>query len=188
MKVPAPVVVSRSDAARRLAALTEAEPTYDGPPAYDGMPPRGYRLADEHQEIGVGLRDFERVGEALRAWRVHRGAGLQVVGSPHADVGARVTSTVRIGPVLVAAPCLVTAVHDRGDERGFSYVTLPGHPERGEEAFVARIDQHGIVSLRVRAIWRPAGLLTQLALPATVLLQRRATAQYVAAARRVLQA
>ncbi len=87
----------------------------------------------------------------------------------------------------MAAPCLVTAVHDRGDERGFSYATLPGHPEQGEESFVARLGEHGVVTLQVRAIWRPAGLLTQLALPATVVLQRRATAEYVAAARRVLQ-
>lgn len=181
------MVVSRSDAARRLAALGAAAPTYDGPSAYDGTPPPGYRLTDEHEEIGVGLRDFERVGEALRTWRVHRGAGLTVVGCPCADVGARVSSTLRIGPVMIAAPCLVTAVHDRGDERGFSYATLPGHPEQGEESFVARLGPGGVVTLRVRAIWRPAGLLTQLALPATVVLQRRATAEYVAAARRVLQ-
>jgi len=40
----------------------------------------------------------------------------------------------------------------------------------------------------VPAIWRPAGLLTQLALPLTVVLQRRATKAYVDAAQRLLAA
>jgi hypothetical protein len=40
-----------------------------------------------------------------------------------------------------------------------------------------------VVRLQIRAIWRPAGLLTQLALPLTVVLQRRATKAYVDAAR-----
>lgn len=127
-----------------------------------------------------------RLGEALVTWQVHDGAGLVVVGAPRAVVGARASSTARIGPLLVAAPCVVTAVHEADGVRGFSYATLPGHPEQGEEAFVARLLADGVVSLQVRAIWRPAGLLTRLALPVTVVLQRRATRAYVEAARRLL--
>jgi uncharacterized protein (UPF0548 family) len=187
MRVPGPLVLSKADAARRLAALTGATPTYEGPGAFDGAPPPGYRLADERGEVGRGVRDLDTLGVGLRAWRVHEGAGLQVVGSHRADVGARVSSTVRLGPLTVAAPCVVTAVHDDEDVRGFSYVTLPGHPEQGEEAFVARLGRDGVVRLQVRAIWRPAGLLTTLALPLTIVLQKRATAAYVAAARRLLE-
>lgn len=186
MRVPAPLVLSRSEAARRLAALTTTAPTYVGPPALQGAPPPGYRLADERGVIGDGQRDLERAGELLRSWQVHRQAGLDVVGAFRADVDAQVSSVVRLGPLLVAAPCRVTAVHDGPDLRGFSYATLPGHPEQGEEAFAARLGGDGRVRLQVRAIWRPAGLLTRLALPITVVLQRRATAAYVEAARTLL--
>ncbi len=183
---PAPLVRSTADATARLAAVATAAPTYTGPSAYDSAAPAGYRLADERGEIGSGQRDLERVGVALRSWQVHRGAGLDVLGAPTADVGARVASLVRLGPLLVWAPCVVTGVLDGPDVRGFTYATLPGHPEDGEEAFVARIGGDGVVRLQVRAIWRPSGLLTRLALPLTVVLQRRATVAYVDSARRVL--
>ena len=186
MRVPAPLVTSRADAAQRLAALTTAPPTYVGPPARQGGAPPGYRLADEQGVVGRGQRDLERAGELLLSWQVHSGAGLDVVGSSRAKVGARVSSVVRLGPLLVAAPCLVTAVHNEPVVRGFSYATLPGHPEQGEESFAARLGDDGLVRLQVRAIWRPAGLLTRLALPITLVLQRRATAAYVDSARRLL--
>ena len=186
MNVPAPLVMSRGDAARRLAALTTTPPTYAGPPALQGTPPPGYRLADERGVIGDGEHDLERAGELLRSWQVHRQAGLDVVGAFRAEVGAQVSSVVRLGPLLVAAPCRVTAVHQGPDLRGFSYATLPGHPEQGEVSFSARLGCDGRVRLQVRAIWRPAGLLSRLALPLTVVLQRRATAAYVEAARALL--
>lgn len=184
--LPAPLVASRDDAARQLARLTTAAPTYTGPPALDGAAPAGYRLADQRGVVGTGERDLDLLGERLREWQVHRGAGLDVVGAARADVGARVSSVVRLGPVTVAAPCVVTAVHDDPDHRGFSYATLPGHPEQGEEAFVARLGLDGLVRLQVRAIWRPAGLLTRLAGPVAVVLQKRATVAYVDAARALL--
>lgn len=183
---PAPLVASRGDAARRLARLTTTPSPYAGPPALGGATPSGYRLADERGVVGRGESQLTRLGELLRTWHVHRGSGLDVVGAPRADVGSRVSSLVRLGPLLVAAPCVVTAVHDGPDVRGFSYATLPGHPELGEEAFVVRLGGDGLVRLQVRAIWRPAGLLTRLALPLTVVLQRRATTAYVEAARALL--
>lgn len=185
--LPSPFVTSRGDAERRLALLATAAPTYDGPSAIDGPAPPGYRLADERDDVGRGAADLDRLGELLRQWQVHRGAGLDVVGAARADVGARCSSVARLGPALIAAPCLVTAVHEGPDVRGFSYATLPGHPERGEEAFVARLGDDGRVRLRVRAIWRPAGLLPTLGLPLALVLQRRATIAYVEAARELLR-
>lgn len=184
--LPSPFVTSRGDAERRLALLATAAPTYDGPPALEGAAPQGYRLADERGEVGRGAADLERLAELLRQWRVHRGAGLDVVGAARADVGSRCSSVARLGPALIAAPCVVTAVHEGPDVKGFSYATLPGHPERGEEAFVARLGGDGLVRLRVRAIWRPAGLLPTLGLPLTLVLQRRATVAYVESARALL--
>ena len=184
--LPSPFVTSRGDAASRLAGLATAAPTYAGPSARDGDAPSGYRLADERGEVGRGAGDLERLGELLRQWQVHRGAGLDVAGAARADVGARCSSVARLGPLLLAAPCVVTAVHEGSDVRGFSYATLPGHPERGEEAFVARLGGDGLVRLQVRAIWRPAGLLPTLGLPLALVLQRRATVAYVESARALL--
>ena len=185
--LPSPFVTSRGDAQRRLADVATEAPTYTGPPARDGDPPAGYRLADERGEVGRGAADLERLGELLRRWQVHRGAGLDVVGAALADVGARCSSVARLGPALIAAPCVVTAVHKGADVRGFSYATLPGHPEQGEEAFTARLGGDGLVRLRVRAIWRPAGLLPTLGLPLALVLQRRATLAYVESARVLLE-
>ena len=40
----------------------------------------------------------------------------------------------------VSAPCEVTEVVDDDAARGFTYRTLPGHPERGWESFVVTHD------------------------------------------------
>jgi uncharacterized protein (UPF0548 family) len=59
------------------------------------------------------------------------------------------------------------------DERqaGFGYGTLPGHPERGEEAFLVERDDGGEVWFTVRAFSRPARWFTRAAGPAVVAFQ-----------------
>jgi uncharacterized protein (UPF0548 family) len=73
------------------------------------------------------------------------------------------------------------------DRRGFAYGTLPGHPERGEEAFLVTITDGTDVHFRIRAFSRPATLPARLGGPLTRLAQQYATDRYVKAARRIAQ-
>jgi uncharacterized protein (UPF0548 family) len=54
--------------------------------------------------------------------------------------------------------------HER-TEFGFGYGTLPGHPEKGEEAFHVLRRDDGIVVAEVAALSRPAERSTKLAAP-----------------------
>jgi uncharacterized protein (UPF0548 family) len=111
----------------------------------DGGPlPGGYRHLEHRMRVGTGARAFAAAGDAVLEWRLH--AGMRV--RPHADrkraePGARVT--VHLGPrrpgwLAIAAPCEVVWTVDEPRRRGFGYGTLPGHPERGEEAFIVEWD------------------------------------------------
>ncbi len=65
--------------------------------------------------------------------------------------------------------------------RGLAYGTLPGHPERGEEAFV--IEQHGdgAVTFAITAFSTPATPLAKAAGPAGRAIQRYITGRYLRA-------
>ncbi|MFL6182321.1 MAG: DUF1990 family protein [Actinomycetes bacterium] len=66
-------------------------------------------------------------------------------------------------------------------EAGFSYGTLQGHPESGEEAFVIRLLEDGAVIGSVAAFSRPARWFTRLAPPASRAVQREIARRYLRA-------
>jgi uncharacterized protein (UPF0548 family) len=70
-----------------------------------------------------------------------------------------------------------------GDERGFGYGTLPGHPESGEESFVVRLTAEGEVVFTLRVFYRLASRLARLGGPVSRVSQRLAAERYVAAIR-----
>ena len=71
-----------------------------------------------------------------------------------------------------------------GEERGFAYGTLPGHPESGEECFLVRLTPEGDVVYEIRVFFRLASRPARMAGPVSLLLQRVATDLYVQAIRR----
>jgi uncharacterized protein (UPF0548 family) len=81
-------------------------------------------------------------------------------------------------------PCRVVWAQTDGDERGFGYGTLPGHPESGEEAFVVRRTASGEVVFALRVFSRLATPAARLAAPVSRLVQRLATERYLVAVRR----
>ncbi len=86
---------------------------------------------------------------------------------------------LRLGPVRI--PVRIVRVVDEPDRRGFVYGTLPGHPEVGEEAFLAERDAAG-TWVHVRAFSRPGRWYARLGGPVTRLAQARMTERYVRAA------
>ncbi|MFC5501873.1 DUF1990 family protein [Lysinimonas soli] len=82
----------------------------------------------------------------------------------------------RLWPAKI--PARVVYVIDEPDRKGFAYGTLPGHPERGEEAFVVERRADDSVWLVIRAFSRPANAFFWAAYPALRLLQAVFTDRY----------
>ncbi|GAA4587511.1 uncharacterized protein (UPF0548 family) [Actinoplanes octamycinicus] len=166
---------------------TDAELTYREVGATRTDPlPAGYHHVRRDVVVGHGAAAFERAADGLLHWRMHRLAGLAPVSSAEpAAPGTVVVLRAGLGPVRVTIPCRVVYTVAEAGRRGFAYGTLPGHPERGEEAFLVELAADGAVWVRIRAFSRPASLLARAGGPLTRLAQRWATDRYVAAVRRL---
>jgi uncharacterized protein (UPF0548 family) len=177
----------RFDAARRLAALAPADLTYaERGATRDAALPGGYRHVDRDDSIGSGRATFERAVDGLLGWGMHRGAGLAVAASAErASPGVLVILRAGWAPLSLVIPCRVVYSVDTTDRQGFAYGTLPGHPERGEEAFTVQLTPDGDVRMRIRAFSRPARVLARAGGPFTRLVQDYVTNRYVHALRRL---
>ena len=157
--------------------------------ALDGAPlPAGWNHLRHSGSVGTGPAALEAAEECIRRWGMHRGSGITVAASAdRADVGVTMVSGIGLGPLRLSAPCRVLWTTDDAadpDVRGFGYGTLPGHPETGEEAFVARLGADGVVRMTVLAFSRPGPWYVRLAGPVVPLLQGLAARAYVRAVRR----
>lgn len=168
----------------RRAAL--AAPTYDGPGVRGlNAAPGGFALHRYDFIVGHGSRDFARASEGLRTWATHAVVGVHVApASTNVHPGGVFVVTLGTALVAIGAPCRVTRVTDEATRFGFSYRTLPGHPERGEEAFDVHLDAAGDVRLEIAAVSQHAGVLMGLAAPFARVAQRFVTTSYGRALRR----
>jgi uncharacterized protein (UPF0548 family) len=172
-----------------LAALAAAPLTYSGVgTARSGAAPAGFRSVHRTAVVGSGRAAFERASAAVLDWRAQRGAGLRVRASgPAGAPGTVVVLTAGLPRIGFDIPCRVVWAMTDGDERGFAYGTLPGHPESGEECFLVRLTPDGDVVYEVRVFFRLASTAARLAGPVSLLLQRIATELYVSAIRRAVR-
>jgi len=129
--------------------------------------------------LGDAPDAFARACEALRAWAPHRAAGIRISPDPPPlRDGQDVVMSLPVGPLRILAACRIVAVVDEPDAFGFTYGTLPMHPEVGEERFVVERDRDGSVVFRITASSRPAGTLMRMARPFVRSRQRRVTEAY----------
>jgi uncharacterized protein (UPF0548 family) len=171
---------SAAAAERLLRECWSLRPTFD--PALDSTD--GLPVLTVATELGHGEDVLDRAGELVLGWGLQRGAGLRVAADrPRAVVGRDVIVGVPAGPLMILAPCRVVGVVEERDRRGFSYVTLPGHPERGIEHFLVRRHESGRVELTVQALAGPGTPLVRLGWPAGRALQRFYTGRYLSAGR-----
>ncbi|HET6391722.1 MAG TPA: DUF1990 domain-containing protein [Blastococcus sp.] len=168
------------------AGLLDAPLTYDAVgTARSGSVPDGFRGARRSAVVGTGRADFERASAAVLDWRAQRGAGLRVRATgPSSEPGTVVVLTAGLPRLGYDIPCRVVWGRTDGDERGFAYGTLPGHPESGEECFLVRLTPGGDVVYEIRVFFRLASPMARLAGPLGLVLQRLATDRYVSAIRR----
>jgi uncharacterized protein (UPF0548 family) len=123
---------------------------------------------------------FDRAVVGLQKWEGHRHAGITVHPQGNSPTpGATVVLVIPAGFVTLTIANRIITVEE--DERRFAFVygTLPGHGEQGEEAFVVNRHDDDTVTFDITAFSRPVGMARVFG-PFTRLLQRRATADYLA--------
>lgn len=169
-----------------LSALKDAPFTYDDVGATRSGPlPSGYSHGERTATVGNGRAVFERVAGAVLDWQLQRGIGLLVHASgPPRQAGAVVVLTAGFPSFGYDIPCRVVWARTEGDEQGFGYGSLPGHPESGEECFVVGLRPDGTVVFTTRVFSRLASPLARIGGPVSRLVQRAAIEGYVAGAKR----
>ncbi|MDT0461147.1 DUF1990 domain-containing protein [Streptomyces sp. DSM 41527] len=136
--------------------------------------PPGYHHLHEELRIGRGPAVLGAAGEAITSFRMHRAAGARIRSdAPRAAPGVGVEVSLGIGPFRLRAPCSVVWTVTEENRIGFGYGARKGHPECGEEAFVAELRPDGSVWFTVTAFSRPARTVTRLAGPLVPVFQRR---------------
>jgi uncharacterized protein (UPF0548 family) len=131
-----------------------------------GPLPPGFRHLFYRTPLGHGLDVYERAGEAVLGFRMHRATGTRI-SVPFAVPGERLT--LGVGPLTV--PCEVIWTEKSEKRTGFAYGTLPGHQASGEEAFIVEHDDRDRVWFTVVAYSRPARTLMRLGGPFAVVFQ-----------------
>lgn len=123
-----------------------------------GERPAGYRCTARRWRVAAHATAEEAaaLGDDLMAWRIPSAAGVRVDADGPVRPGVRVVSRPGLGPLRLAAPCVVVAVDEAACHTAFAYGTLPGHPFRGEELFAVERDTDGSVWFVVEAFSRPA--------------------------------
>ncbi|GAA2067839.1 DUF1990 domain-containing protein [Streptomyces albiaxialis] len=139
-----------------------------------GEVPPGFNGLCVRTRLGSGDAAFRTASRALMTWRLHhRMGGVRLAPvAPRAAEGVRVGVALGVGPLRVGGPCRVVWTAEGPDEAGWAYGTLPGHPVRGEEAFLVGRDPGGDVWLTVRAYSVPAAWWTRAAGPLVPVFQR----------------
>lgn len=156
-----------------------------------GRAPEGYACFESREYLGEGLALYRRVAHGILTWELQRRSGLRV--RTESDVvipGARVVSGFGVGHFRINAPCEVVWVRhpapgEGPQSAGFGYGTLPGHPERGEEAFEVEIGADGRVFLKITAFSRHANWFYQAGGLLARAAQRHITSRYVGGARQL---
>jgi uncharacterized protein (UPF0548 family) len=172
------------------ADLTDVPFTYPEVGATrDPVLPAGYDTVERSVVVGSGTAAFERAAAAVFDWRMQRGVGLRVWATgPAGEPGTVVVLTAGLPRLGYDIPCRVVWASTTGDERGFAYGTLPGHPESGEESFVVALRPDGQVVYQLRAFSRLATRLSRLGGPVSHRVQTLALDRYVRAIRRAARA
>jgi uncharacterized protein (UPF0548 family) len=167
---------------RLFPRLQSAPLTYPEVGGTRGHLPAGYDHLRRRVRLGHGDAVFADAAAEVRGWNLHRRTGLLVAAStPHAEADTVVVVGLKLTVVWVLVPCRVVWSVEQSDRAGFAYGTLPGHHERGEEAFVVERDEQDAVWLTITAFSRPASWIARLLAPVARRQQQRVTDAYLRA-------
>ena len=145
------------------------------------MLPAGYAHVRRSTVIGQGEHAFSKASRDLMHWEIQRRSGLTVKANEPVTVDEIVWMGLAVGPVKVGFRCRVVDVIDEPRRKGFSYGTLRGHPEAGEEAFTVVWQDDDTVELQVVAFSKPAAWWARIGGPAGKVVQKWMTDRYLKA-------
>ena len=97
------------------------------------------------------------------------------------DIGLVVAMAAPLPMGWIDVVCRVVAVVDEPDRFGFTYGTLPVHPEQGEESFTVTRSDDGSITFEIVAVSRPRQPLARAFAPVARRLQAAATKGYLQA-------
>ena len=169
---------SQLDALAQEAATDDLTYSPTGITTSSSAPP-GYRYDRWTRDLGNGRPAFERAADGLRNWRMHTTSGLIVAHSGTPTVGSIVAMAAPLPVGYIDVVCRVVAVDDQADRYGFTYGTLPVHPEQGEESFTIVMAPDGAVAAEIIAVSRSRHPLARAFPPIARRLQRIATTRYL---------
>lgn len=131
-------------------------------------------------QLPIEHGDFDRASAAITAWAGHRRAGInRIPEQPPIAVGQSLALAIPVGPISVSATARIIEVFDEQDRYGFTYSTLPHHPEDGEESFIVTRQPGGELEMVVTAVWRGAAVANHVLPPVTRFLQNQAIGRYL---------
>jgi uncharacterized protein (UPF0548 family) len=160
-----------------LDRVLHQEPTYTG---QFGWVPKGFHRLERFGEAGHGGQTFRAVADAVLGWQVLSRAGLRLqTSSERVELGSTVLQ--RLGPMR--APCRIVEVFDEPRRAGFTYASLPGHPECGIEQFLVEHRPDDSVQVSVRSVSRGVSWYARLGGPASRLVQWLMVGRYLKAMR-----
>jgi uncharacterized protein (UPF0548 family) len=148
--------------------------------------PPGNDTVTESAVVGAGLAQFSLLADGIRSWQIQRRSGLQVAAESPAREGVNVALAQRFGPAAIVFACRVVWTIEEPNRNGFAYGSLPGHPEAGEEAFLAELEPDGAVRFHVVGFTSPGTVATAAGRPLARALTRRALRGYLRAARDIV--
>ena len=163
---------------QQAAVLHAAPLSYSRQDVPTGDSPAGFHRLNYSATLSRG--DFDAAARDLFEWKMHSRAGLRVQAS---DIPLRPKTVVLmgwgLGALSIKIPCRVLQVLEEPERRGFTYGTLPGHPEAGEEQFLLEHLDDGRILFTITAYSRPASALAKLGAPISRAAQRWMTQRYV---------
>lgn len=135
--------------------------------------------------VELGHDTFGAAVTGLKAWACHGGIGASVYpdDAPLA-AGTTLLVVLRVGPVRLLVPDRIVGIVDEANRFGFAYGTLPGHPERGEEAFLIERHPDGRTTATIRVAAEGDWFIARLAAPIVRRLQQAALNRYLVALQR----
>ena len=154
---------------------------------------------EHHLDLGPAHL-FPLAREAVLTWALQEGAGVSV--RPARRVHSGQVIDLRLNSLWPASPrrlhgrdltvpvgsCVVVRVIDEADRAGFTYRTLPGHVETGEETFLVMVGPDGRLGVSITAESVPGHPLLKAAGPVAVMGQSMMARRYAEGLRGLLTA
>lgn len=162
-----------------LRAVADMPFSYDAVGCLTRATPTGFKRDVAVFALGTGEAAWEAAKTAIRKWVIFPSDLVSTVRLSDEVVSGTVLAVVcHTAGVWVVCPTRIISVTDGyadGAHRfGFTYGTLPGHVESGEERFQVEWDETtGSVTYHIEAVSRPNHPLCWLSYPYARLMQRR---------------